>query len=915
MLIKDQNLRHIHLQHFNKYTGAHMQKKKVVYIFSKRRTDGSGDMAQILGGKGAALAEMCKIGIPVPPGFTISTTSYNPLDPSKEAINASISDMESDVLDAIRFLGTLTNKEFGSPYNPLLLSVRSGAKISMPGMMDTILNLGINDENVKWLAQVCKNERFAYDSYRRFIYMYSTVVLGMDSSVLEDVTRYYKQLAGVENDYEIPVRHLKSIVSDYKTAITNSTGMVVPQESYTQLWGAIRAVFQSWHSTRAIKYRELYNISHSLGTAVNVQVMVFGNLDNNSATGVVFSRNPTDGRNEIFGEFLLNAQGEDIVAGMRTPQPINVTTKRYQHHEMGSMEEIMPKLYTELELICKKLEKHYRNIQDIEFTVESGKLWILQTRGGKCNIEARLRITSEMVKDGTMSDSDAVCSIDAKTMDKLLHPVIHPDVKRIPILKGLAASPGATSGRIFFTPQRAEKESLTSSVILVRNETSPEDIGGMSVASGILTARGGMTSHAAVVARGMGKPCVCGARDMIIDEKQMTLRVNNFTLHEGDFITIDGSTGEIFHGVVPTTSPNLPSTFIDIMTLADRLRTLRVRANAETENDIKMALQLGAEGIGLCRTEHMFFASDRIQHIRKMIIADQAEEMDRILQSLILYQQSDFERILKIMNGLPTAIRLLDPPLHEFLPKSNTEVDDFCAQTHSNRDLVTRKISQLHEYNPMLGHRGCRLAITHPEIYAMQARAIFHAMVVCRKQGIKTQVEIMIPFVFDHKELDICFQIIRAEAQKVQQLYGVQHKDLQYKLGTMIELPRAALQTSQIATIADFLSFGTNDLTQTTMGISRDDAGSFMQHYLQQGILEYDPFVSLDQSGVGELIALAVKRARAVKPSIKLGICGEHGGDAKSIQFFHGLGLDYVSCSPFRIPAAKLSAAQAVHMP
>ena len=886
-----------------------MEFDKKIYLFSKTQTDGSGKMNGILGSKGAALAEMCKIGLPIPAGFTIASNVCDFSTLSASNIKESVNRIKNSIKEAIRFLENSTGKVFGNYQNPLLFSVRSGAKISMPGMMDTVLNLGLNDQIVEGLSEISKNKQFAYDSYRRFIQMYANIVMNVKDSIFEEIIQHYKGVLGIYEDYKIPIEVVKKIIADYKDAIREHTGNAIPSDPYEQLWQSVEAVFLSWHSHRAVKYRELHNIPNSYGTAVNVQSMVFGNFDDKSATGVVFTRNPSNGNNEIFGEFLINAQGEDIVAGIRNVQPINNATKKYQYNSSLSMEELMPEIYGELVEICKKLERYYKNMQDIEFTVESGKLWILQTRSGKCNIKARLQIASDMIKDGITEPINAICNIDAHAMERLLHPIIDDNVKHIPILKGLAASPGAVSGKIVLTSQKAERDGKSEPVILIRTETSPEDISGMSIARGILTARGGMTSHAAVIARGMGKPCVCGANQLMIDEKNHRIIIKTSIFNEGDFITINGSTGEVFQGIIQTTTPSLPETFKEIIKFADSVKKMKIMANAETKNDIHTALKLGAEGIGLCRTEHMFFAPERLLAIRKMIIArDTNCSIREDLDELIKYQQQDFEQIFELMNGLPTTIRLLDPPLHEFLPKNEEEIREFCQLTNNDFQKIALQIDLLHESNPMLGHRGCRLAITCPEIYAMQARAIFNAMTQCNKKGIAVNLEIMIPLVLGKKEVGICKRIISDEAINVEQVSGYKPD---YLFGTMIELPRAALCSSEIAELVDFISFGTNDLTQTTMGISRDDSAQFLQYYLQQGVFEYDPFISIDENGVGMLIKIATEGARKIKPKIKIGVCGEHGGDPRSIAFFRKLELDYVSCSPFRIPTAKIASAQA----
>lgn len=897
----------------DKWIYSFNDKIKIIKIKDKNIT-----FKEIFGGKGASLLQMSLLDIPVPPGFTIITNAckyYNTHGEKKL-----YKEIHEQVISALKEVENILGKKFGDKKNPLLISVRSGAKISMPGMMDTILNLGLNDETVVGLAQNTNNERFAYDSYRRFIQMYGSVVMDVDSEVFESILQRQKKMLNIENDYELSIESLKIVISEYKNIILKETGKHLPNDVYDQLWNAIYAVFRSWNSKRAIKYREINHISHNLGTAVNIQSMVFGNRDNNSCTGVVFTRNPNDGGNDMFGEFLINAQGEDVVTGMRDTQPINIATKKYKYSKLKSMEEILPDIYKELSKICNILEKYYKDMQDIEFTVEQGKLWILQARNGKRNIDAAFNISINMMKDGIMLKKDALNSINANAMDRLLHPIVGDISNYKLITRGLAASPGAASGHIVFESADAEnqlKQSKSHKMILVRTETSPEDIGGMDAAQGILTTRGGMTSHAAVVARGMGKPCVCGAYDLSININNKTINAGNLILKEGDVITINGSSGEVFLGEVPTIIPKLPKAFYELMNIADKTKKLDVYANAETEKDVKMALSLGATGVGLCRTEHMFFIPDRLINVRRMILADNPKEMEEALDSLIVYQKNDFKNIFMLTDGLPVVIRFLDPPLHEFLPKNNEEIIEYCRITKTQEAVLHRRISQLHEYNPMLGHRGCRLAITHPEIYKMQMKALCLAMLEIYEKNPNANIlpEIMIPLVLDVKELEFCKNIIEnavAEIKADEKYKNSKYLNkLKYKFGTMIELPRAALHAGSFAPYVDFMSFGTNDLTQTCLGISRDDASIFLGEYIAKGILNIDPFITLDQNGVGELIQIAVERARKVKTKIKLGICGEHGGDPESIAFCHKLGFNYVSCSPYRIPTARLAAAQA----
>ncbi|MEN3930219.1 pyruvate, phosphate dikinase [Microvirga sp. W0021] len=880
---------------------------KWVYTFGDGKAEGTAEMRNLLGGKGANLAEMSNLGLPVPPGFTITTevcTYYYKENQSYPA------DLKAQVEEALAATGKLANRKFGDSENPLLVSVRSGARASMPGMMDTVLNLGLNDTTVEALAKSANDRRFAFDSYRRFIGMYSDVVLGVDLHHFEEELDGFKDRKGYELDTEMTADDWQAIITTYKAIVQRELGRPFPQDAHEQLWGAIGAVFGSWMTPRAIKYRELNEIPADWGTAVNVQSMVFGNMGETSATGVAFTRNPSTGENAFYGEFLINAQGEDVVAGIRTPQDITEAARIASGSDKLSMEKAMPEVYNELVRIYNKLEQHYRDMQDIEFTVENNKLWMLQTRNGKRTTKAALRIAVDMVKEGLITKEEAVLRVDPLSLDQLLHPMIDPKAERNVLASGLPASPGAACGAIVFNSEDAEiakKESKP--VVLVRIETSPDDIHGMHAAEGILTTRGGMTSHAAVVARGMGKPCVSGAGSIRVDYKAETLSVGDKTLSKGDIITIDGATGQVLIGQIKMLEPELSGEFAALMEWADAARTLKIRANAETPLDARTARNFGAEGIGLSRTEHMFFNEERIVAVREMILADDEEGRRKALAKLLPYQRADFTELFEIMSGLPVTIRLLDPPLHEFLPHTDKDIEEVSKAMGVSEDKLRRRVNELHEFNPMLGFRGCRLAVAYPEIAEMQARAIFEAAIEAgRKTGQKVKPEVMVPLVLSKMELDLVKGRIDAMAKAVEE---ESKEKLDYQVGTMIELPRAALLADEIAQSAEFFSFGTNDLTQTTLGLSRDDAATFLGNYTDKGILSHDPFVSLDQIGVGQLVKLAVELGQKTRPDIKLGVCGEHGGDPASIHFFHNVGLAYVSCSPYRVPIARLAAAQA----
>ncbi len=880
---------------------------KLVYRFGDGQADGSADMKNLLGGKGANLAEMSRLGLPVPPGFTITTEVCSWYNANGKSYPEGL---RADVEAALKEVGEKAGGVFGDPENPLLVSVRSGARVSMPGMMDTVLNLGLNDETVKGLMKRTDDERFAYDSYRRFIQMYGDVVLGVEHHLFEDILEDFKQSKGVELDTELNAADWRDIIARYKELVKEETGKPFPQDVNEQLWGAITAVFESWNSPRAITYRRLHDIPGDWGTAVNVQSMVFGNMGDDSATGVAFTRNPSTGERKIYGEFLVNAQGEDVVAGIRTPQPLTEEARREAGNPLPSLESLMPEVFQELVDIFHKLEAHYRDMQDVEFTIQNGKLWILQTRAGKRTAKAALKIAVDMVDEGLITREEAVLRIEPSALDQLLHPTIDPAAERHVLATGLPASPGAASGEIVFDSDEAERlNGLGHKVILVRVETSPEDIHGMHAAQGILTTRGGMTSHAAVVARGMGTPCVSGAGTISVDYKAGTMTAGGEVLKAGDWITIDGSTGEVLKGRVPMVQPELSGDFATLMEWADSVRRMKVRTNADTPHDAKTAREFGAEGIGLCRTEHMFFEADRIMAVRQMILAETEEERRTALDRLLPMQRNDFIGIFTEMAGLPVTIRLLDPPLHEFLPQEDEDIAELAEAMGVEAEKVRRRVEELREFNPMLGHRGVRLGITYPEIPEMQTRAILEAAIeVKHRSGKAPLVEIMVPLVLARKELDIVAERIHAVAEQVMSEAG---ERIDYMVGTMIELPRAALMADRIAGTAQFFSFGTNDLTQTTLGISRDDAAKFLGEYVSRGIFETDPFVSIDAEGVGQLVRMGAERGRAARQDIKLGVCGEHGGEPASINFFESVGLDYVSCSPFRVPIARLAAAQA----
>lgn len=880
---------------------------KFVYSFGAGSAEGDATMKNLLGGKGANLAEMNKIGLPVPPGFTITTevcTAFYELGQNYP------SELTSQVDEAIKKVAAIVEKDFGSPENPLLVSVRSGARASMPGMMDTVLNLGLNDITVEGLAKKSGNRRFAYDSYRRFIQMYSNVVLELEHHMFEDILETFKEINDYRDDTELEASDWEEIVKKYKAAVESEMGKPFPQDVNDQLWGAVGAVFKSWMNDRAIFYRKMHDIPQSWGTAVNVQAMVFGNMGDTSATGVAFTRNPSTGEKLFYGEYLINAQGEDVVAGIRTPKSITKTQRLSMNESGESLEESLPDVYAQLDEVYKKLENHYRDMQDIEFTAENGKLWMLQTRNGKRTAKAALKIAVDMVAEGMISEEEAVGRVDPMALDQLLHPTIKASYKRDILTKGLPASPGAAVGEVVFDSDEAEELAKAGkAVILVREETSPEDIHGMHAAKAIVTSRGGMTSHAAVVARGMGRPCVSGAGDIRIDETSGQFTCRGRVVKKGDMISIDGGAGEVLLGAAELEQPELSGDFASLMVWADKVRKLKVRTNADTPHDAKTARDFGAEGIGLCRTEHMFFDAERIAAVREMILSEDKAGRETALAKILPMQRKDFEDIFNIMAGLPVTIRLLDPPLHEFLPHSAEDVEAVAAATGIDGKKLLQRAKDLHEFNPMLGHRGCRLGITYPEIYEMQARAIFEAAIaVAKSSGAAPIPEIMIPLVATQKELAILKARVDAIGAEVMEKMGTK---IEYLVGTMIELPRAAMCADQIAQEAEFFSFGTNDLTQTTLGISRDDAGRFMGDYLSQGIFEKDPFVTIDQDGVGGLVKIAVEKGRQVRAGIKLGICGEHGGDPASIEFCGKAGLDYVSCSPYRVPIARLAAAQA----
>ena len=880
---------------------------KWVYSFSAERAEGRGEMKNLLGGKGANLHEMASLHLPVPPGFTITTEVCTYFYANGKTYPP---DLAAQVDEAVGEVGRQTGRIFGDAANPLLLSVRSGARASMPGMMDTVLNLGLNDASVQTLAKSSRDERFAYDSYRRFIQMYSNVVLDVDSHNFEDILEQYKEVKGYTLDTDLTAADWRSVIVEYKAKVEEAVGKPFPQDPRDQLWGAVGAVFSSWMNQRAITYRRLNSIPAEWGTAVNVQAMVFGNMGETSATGVAFTRNPSTGANELYGEFLVNAQGEDVVAGIRTPQNISEAARKAAGADKPSLESLMPDAFKQFAANAKLLEKHYRDMQDLEFTVERGKLWMLQTRNGKRTARAALRVAVEMANEGLISREDAITRVEPAALDQMLHPTLDPKAKSAPIATGLPASPGAASGEIVFSADDAEAARQSGrKTILVRVETSPEDIHGMHAAEGFVTTRGGMTSHAAVVARGMGKPCVSGVGSIRIDYAAQTMTAGGVTLKKGDILTIDGGTGQVMQGAVPMVRPELTGDFATLMGWADKVRRMGVRANADTPTDARQARSFGAEGIGLCRTEHMFFDGERIVAMREMILSESEEGRRAALAKLLPMQRQDFADLFEIMTGLPVTIRLLDPPLHEFLPKTDEEIDEVSKAMGVSADKLRRRAAELHEENPMLGFRGVRLAIRYPEIAEMQARAIFEGAVEAgRRTGAPVTAEIMVPVIFGRPEFDWVKSITVAMAEKVAKETGV---TVPYHVGTMIELPRAALRAGEIAESAEFFSFGTNDLTQTTLGVSRDDAASFLGIYTVKGLLPADPFMTLDTVGVGELVKIAAERGRAVRPSLKLGICGEHGGDPASIAFCETVHLDYVSCSPFRIPIARLAAAQA----
>ena len=873
---------------------------KWVYTFGNGKAEGDANMRNLLGGKGANLAEMNKVGLPVPPGFTVTTDVCTYYYANNNTYPA---DLKDQVKAAVAGVEAIMGKKFADPENPLLFSVRSGARISMPGMMDTVLNLGLNDESVKGLAKVSGNERFAYDSYRRFIQMFSDVVLGADLDEYEGALEAMKKAKDYKSDTDMTTDDLKELVNEYKE-IGKKLGKVVPQDPWDQLWLGIGAVFGSWNAARAITYRKLNNIPGDWGTACNVQTMVFGNAGDDSATGVCFSRDPATGENRYYGEYLINAQGEDVVAGIRTPQPMGSEGKG------NSLEELWPDLYQQLVDVRNALEAHYKDMQDMEFTIEHKKLWMLQCRNGKRTAAAAVRMAVEMVNEGLLTKEEAIMRVGADQLDQLLHPMLDPKANKKVIANGLPASPGAAVGRAVFCAEDAEAWAAKGEkVILIRNETSPEDIGGMHASQGVITARGGMTSHAAVVARGMGTPCVSGSTDITIDYKSKTMSTKSgVVIKEGDWVSLDGAKGQIIEGEIPTVSASMTGNFGTFMGWVDEIRTMHVRANAETPADAKQALAFGAEGIGLARTEHMFFDAKRISDMRTMILSDDEAGRRAALAKLLPYQKEDFKELYRTMNGFPVVIRLLDPPLHEFLPHTDAEMQELADKMGKTLAEVKNRANSLHEMNPMLGHRGCRLPITYPEICEMQTRAILEAAMECREEGVNVMPEIEVPLVGSKKELDIVKNIIDTTAQA---LFAEKGKSIEYEVGTMIELPRAALMAEEIAASAAFFGFGTNDLTQTTLGMSRDDTGAILDCYRAKGIYVADPFASIDVDGVGKLVKRACECGRQTNPDLLLGVCGEHGGDPKSIEFFQQCGLDYVSCSPFRVPVARLAAAQA----
>ena len=879
---------------------------KITFNFNSKKIRNLKNPKKILGGKGANLAQMGKLGLPVPPGFTITTNVCDLYFKYKKKLNSKI---VKQIRKELKLIEKQTGKKFGDLKNPLLVSVRSGARTSMPGMMDTILNLGLNDNTVIGLSKKTSNERFAKDSYRRFIQMYGTVVMGVESYCFEDLIENYKLTKGVLLDTELDEKDWDGLIGDFKKIIKEKTNKDFPINVFDQLIGAISAVFLSWESKRAKVYRRINKIPDDWGTAVNVQSMVFGNMGNDSATGVVFTRNPSNGVNKLYGEYLINAQGEDVVAGTRTPLNITKISGSKFSQEKNSMEETFPKVFRELKKNLKILELFYKDMQDVEFTVENKKLWMLQTRSGKRTARSSVKIAVDMVKEKLISKKEAILRIDPNTLESLLHPMLDEKSDLNIIATGLPASPGAVSGKVVFSSDEAENlNNMLQETILVRIETSPEDINGMHAAKGILTSRGGMTSHAAVVARGMGRPCVSGSSQIEIDYKNKIFKTPKIVVKEGDIITIDGSSGRVILGKVPTIKPEISGDFSTIMKWADKFRRIKIRTNSETPSDTKTARDFGAEGIGLCRTEHMFFDDERIMSVREMILSKTKDDRNKALKKLLPHQKNDFYEIFKIMNGLPVTVRLLDPPLHEFLPKSEKEIEDVSMSLNMTIDDINSRISELHEHNPMLGHRGCRLGISYPEIYEMQCKAIFEALIECKKKKLKSIIpEIMIPLVSTSREIKIMRELVNKIATQIQKAHKTK---INYLVGTMIELPRAAIKANEIAKYADFFSFGTNDLTQTTFGISRDDSGKFLNDYLETKIFSIDPFVSIDD-GVGDLIKIACDKGKRQNNKIKMGICGEHGGDPKSINFCSNIGLNYVSCSPFRVPVARLAAAQA----
>ena len=884
-----------------------MVKTRWVYAFGGGSADGDASMKNLLGGKGANLAEMSSLGLPVPPGFTITTEACNHYYDNSQTYPPNL---KEQVAEGLKTVEKITGKAFGDAANPLLVSVRSGARASMPGMMDTVLNLGLNDETVEGLAKLSGDRRFAFDSYRRFIQMYSNVVLDLDHHMFEEILDDHKDRLDIHVDTGLSAEHWEAVVADYKRAVEDERGAPFPQDPTEQLWGAVGAVFASWMNDRAKFYRRMHDIPESWGTAVNIQSMVFGNMGDGSATGVAFTRNPSTGDNRLYGEFLINAQGEDVVAGIRTPQPLTKIAREEMGDKNPSMEEALPEVFAQFKDVVGKLERHYRDMQDIEFTVEQGRLYMLQTRNGKRTAKAALKVAVDLATEGLITKEEAVMRVEPASLDQLLHPTIDPSSPRDVIATGLPASPGAATGKVVFTAEEAEKLGGSGeAVILVREETSPEDIRGMDAARGIVTARGGMTSHAAVVARGMGRPCVSGAGEIHIDGRAGEFRARGEVIRAYDVITIDGSTGQVMKGSVKMIEPELSGDFGTLMGWADQVRRLKVRANAETALDAETARGFGAEGIGLCRTEHMFFDPARIAAVREMILADDVAGRKAALAKILPMQRKDFVELFKIMEGLPVTIRLLDPPLHEFLPHTEEDVQAVAQATGLDAAKLMRRAAEMHEVNPMLGHRGCRLGVSYPEIYEMQVRAIIEAACEVAAEGRPAPIpEIMHPLVAKGEEMKFLRQLTDRTAKEVLAEKGV---TIQYMVGTMVELPRAAIRAGDLAENAEFFSFGTNDLTQTTFGISRDDSGRFLNAYIEKGIFDKDPFVSLDQEGVGDLIKIAAERGRAVRPDVKLGICGEHGGDPASIEFCEKVGLDYVSCSPYRVPIARLAAAQA----